>query len=655
MGGSGSGSGLALALDLLRTSATSTKSLHSFSSFSSLSAALAASVGVNFLPSYPVYRPQFGSWDWNGDYALCDQGVNAEEPWQDSRWVPQYEPKDEAFGKTYNVELKPLFSAFRPRALAATTVRCSLVNFLPLLEAYVQPDDDDMEEDVDRPANIPVDPVVPMKRSVIHILREVSVITIRRILERAAVHYASPRMAWKLLKDIPKSASRKAGRDVTRFQLFVGVCKTTFRAHALGVMANWVVQLIMDVYRYLRVSTPAKKGEGRKQVAQDSKDFNKLVRKTAGNTLKVGASLALGSVGAGLGTVLIKPSIGTWIGLAAGDLAGPYLVSLWLDGWIFYGTFIPPAPMASEGHKSGATIAEAEPGGGSSSKSSPRHRISESTHNTGSEALNTTPDTQIEEPFIPQDPLQQKELLEALNANYEMIRKIIMKQSQAGSPRISPRPGTSTSANQFYPADKLDPNSPGLQDRSPSELRQGKGVLMAAATQQHGEDEGEINKDPHRWSSTFTNPSYTQEKNADRDSPIKLQQRPPGTPSSNTPVDGSESNPSENHLEQEKNDTTRHSSKDFHTTASVIQQLLTPRTGIHSTASIQQQLEIQGPRRKENTRGESNEAPQNSVPSSSSEGRRPPNQRSYAQATNPATTPGLGEDAAQNQPPVWSP
>ncbi|KAL2609986.1 hypothetical protein R1flu_028559 [Riccia fluitans] len=342
MAGSGSGPGLALALDLLRTTATNAKSLHSFSSLSSLSAALAASVGVTFLPSYPVYNPQFRSSDWNGEFAACEEGVNAAEPWQESRWVPEWEPKDEGVGKTYNVELKPLFSAFRPRALAATTVRCCLVNFLPLLEAYIQPDDDDMEEDVDRPASMPVDPVVPMKRSVTHIVREVSIITTRRILERAAVHYSSPRMAWKLLKDIPKSAARKAGRDVTRFQLFVGVCKTTFRAHALGVMANWVVQLVMDIYRYLRTPVPSKKGDGRKQVAQDSKDFNKLVRKTVGNTFKVGASLVLGSVGAGLGTVMIKPSIGTWIGLAAGDLAGPYLVSMWLDVWIFYGTFIPP-------------------------------------------------------------------------------------------------------------------------------------------------------------------------------------------------------------------------------------------------------------------------------------------------------------------------
>ncbi|BBN20310.1 ribosomal RNA-processing protein 1 [Marchantia polymorpha subsp. ruderalis] len=337
----GSGSGLALALDLLRTSATTTKSLHSFSSLSSLSAALAAAAAVTFLPSYPVYHSQFQSRDWTGQFVLCEEADDEEEPWSDSRWLPQWELKQEGAGKIYNVELKPLFSAFKPRALGATTVRACLVNFFSLLEAYIQPEDDD-DEDVDRPPKMPVDPIVPMKRSITHILREVSVITTRRILERAAVHYTSRRMAWKLLKDVPKSAVRKAARDITRFELFFGVCKTTFRGHALGVLANWVVQLVLDIYRYIRASFPTKKEEGRKQIAQDNnKDFNRLIRKTAGNTLKIGASLVLASVGAGLGTILIKPSTGTWIGCAAGDLAGPYLIGMWLDVWIFYGTFTP--------------------------------------------------------------------------------------------------------------------------------------------------------------------------------------------------------------------------------------------------------------------------------------------------------------------------
>jgi len=154
------------------------------------------------------------------------------------------------------------------------------------------------------------------------------------------VHYATDRMAWKLLKDIPKSAIRKAGRDLSPTEMFTAVCKTTFRAHALGVLANLMVQLIIDCYRSIRTSFTVRSKEG-KPVGLDSKELKRLARRTAGNTLKGGASLILASAGAGLGTVLIRPSTGTCIGCAAGDFAGPFLVGLWLDTWIVYGSFSP--------------------------------------------------------------------------------------------------------------------------------------------------------------------------------------------------------------------------------------------------------------------------------------------------------------------------
>lgn len=94
----------------------------------------------------------------------------------DLRWVPLWEPRVEEYGgkvKTYDIELKPLFSAFKPRALGATTVRAVLVNYLPLLEAYLQPEEDELEDELDRPARLPINPIIPLKRSATHIVREV--------------------------------------------------------------------------------------------------------------------------------------------------------------------------------------------------------------------------------------------------------------------------------------------------------------------------------------------------------------------------------------------------------------------------------------------------------------------------------------------------
>ena len=108
--------------------------------------------------------------DWTERVAYCDAAIADADSWEESVCVPI---QKYSVGKKYDIELKPLFSAFRPRAIGATSIRAVLVNYLPLLEAYLQPEDDEFEEDLDRPARPPMDPVVPLKRSVTHILREV--------------------------------------------------------------------------------------------------------------------------------------------------------------------------------------------------------------------------------------------------------------------------------------------------------------------------------------------------------------------------------------------------------------------------------------------------------------------------------------------------
>lgn len=76
--------------------------------------------------------------------------------------------------KEYTIELKPLFSAFELRALILTTVRSFLLYFLPLLEprANLEEDDDDFLQDTEEEQRI--DYVVPLKKSLKQIAREVS-------------------------------------------------------------------------------------------------------------------------------------------------------------------------------------------------------------------------------------------------------------------------------------------------------------------------------------------------------------------------------------------------------------------------------------------------------------------------------------------------
>ena len=76
--------------------------------------------------------------------------------------------------KEYKIELKPLFSAFELRPFAMTTLRSFLMFYLPLLEpaTNIEEDDDDLLQDT--PEERHVDLVVPLKKSVKQIIREVS-------------------------------------------------------------------------------------------------------------------------------------------------------------------------------------------------------------------------------------------------------------------------------------------------------------------------------------------------------------------------------------------------------------------------------------------------------------------------------------------------
>eukprot|EP00249_Psilotum_nudum_P006594 c19917_g1_i1 orf=706-1806(+) len=361
--------GIALAFDLLsNNTALPFKCVQSFATLSAVSAAAAAASAVAFLPCYPAYSSRLFLRDYFEHVVHCEEAVGPE------RWRPEWSPElivtdekvENAEGwdpnsypattitgvipaKSYPIELKPIFSAFCMRSLLGTTCRALLLNFKPVIEAYLELNKpvEDEEIDVDETPPKPlVDYVTTLKNSARYMVRELSVVTTRRILERIAVHYASQRTAWKLLKDLPKSAQRKAGRHISHLHLFVGMTKTTFRGHALGIVANWLVQLVQDFSKcfhnlYLQIRN-GKSTRVNNEARCLEREMQKLCRTIAGNTAKCGSSLVFASIGAGLGSVLIRPSSGQWLGCAAGEYAGTILVGFWIDSWIVYGTFTPP-------------------------------------------------------------------------------------------------------------------------------------------------------------------------------------------------------------------------------------------------------------------------------------------------------------------------
>ncbi|XP_027347263.1 uncharacterized protein LOC113858726 [Abrus precatorius] len=322
--------GIAILLDLWRKNQKLSSGLHSSphafqssSAFFSASAATAATASFVAGTSF-ASRAVFGS-----PVAYCDAGVAISEDYisnvQSSERNQNYDALRYST-KQYYVELKPLLSAFELRAFAMTSIRSFLMFYLPLLEprAEMEDDEDFLEENQEHH----VDLVVPFKKSVKQIIREVIFYDFRRILEGIAVHYVSQRMAWKLLKDIPRSATRKAGRSMPTMVYFYCVSRTTFRGHMLGVAASWLVQVGIDLYRFF---TSMFKDQHEDVDVDKTKQVGVLGQKIFIATVRCTSSLIFASIGAGIGATLFRPSLGQWIGCAAGDLAGPIIVGFCAD------------------------------------------------------------------------------------------------------------------------------------------------------------------------------------------------------------------------------------------------------------------------------------------------------------------------------------
>jgi hypothetical protein len=104
--------------------------------------------------------------------AYCDAGATA--VWDRTNGLQSSTHKD-SLGlttKEYILDVKPLFSAFKPKNLAMTSLRSFLLFYLPLLEprAPAEEEDDVVPAETEKP----VDLATPFQNSIKQILREVS-------------------------------------------------------------------------------------------------------------------------------------------------------------------------------------------------------------------------------------------------------------------------------------------------------------------------------------------------------------------------------------------------------------------------------------------------------------------------------------------------
>ncbi|KAL8131736.1 uncharacterized protein LOC141698579 [Apium graveolens] len=322
--------GIALLIELISKNKNPSFKTQALQSCRSISATLAASAAAASVASPLLSRSSFG---FGRRVAYCDAGAALSE---DALIAIQSPPGSifehdqyQCSSKEYYIKLKPLLSAFHWKTFTLVTLRAFLLHFLPLVEPRAAIDEDD-DDDFLRNAADPqdVDLVVPFKKSIKQIIRETTVVTTRRILERLAVCYVSQRTAWKLIKDVSISATRKAGRDLPITVYIFRVSRTTFRGHFLGVTATWLVQVAIDIYRFLSsIFRTDEEADPINKVEQ----VQRLQKKVVTVTLKCGASLIFASIGAGIGATIMRPSLGQLIGCVLGDLAGPSIVSYLFD------------------------------------------------------------------------------------------------------------------------------------------------------------------------------------------------------------------------------------------------------------------------------------------------------------------------------------
>nr|GEW11969.1 hypothetical protein [Tanacetum cinerariifolium] len=201
---------------------------------------------------------------------------------------------------------------FASKALYGS-IRCFLMFYLPLLQSNIEECANvSLHDLVDEHQD--VDYVLPLKITVKQILLETSVVTTRRVLERLAVHHLSQRAAWKLIKDVPMSAMRKANRGMPFYIYFVRVSRTTFRGHFLGYAASWLVHVGIECYRFVRDISKSNEVDDVNVDPQHKERVKILGVRVYYHTVRCCSSLISASVASGISATLLRPSSGHSVG-----------------------------------------------------------------------------------------------------------------------------------------------------------------------------------------------------------------------------------------------------------------------------------------------------------------------------------------------------
>lgn len=226
--------------------------------------------------------------------------------------------------KQYTIQQKSWMSMFDPKVLLILLVRSSAIHFLPVLEQYAK-DVEKLGETEDGVEEYDVFPPIPdlkpaSRKTVLSIVRDLVVMTTRRVLERLSEIHLPRRWTWKLMKNIQDSAVRKYQRGVLGLALCTKMIQTSLVGHAITVLSEFTVAESIILGKLLSDRTKNKKAW---EVARRDMFFT---------AFRCSFSLCGAGLGAGIGSA-IKPGIGTFLGLNGGDIAASIFVLSMYRRW----------------------------------------------------------------------------------------------------------------------------------------------------------------------------------------------------------------------------------------------------------------------------------------------------------------------------------
>lgn len=242
----------------------------------------------------------------------------------------------EAARKASAVAPRPVLSVFTPRSLAWTMVRAALLQGIPLVERYLAALEEQEELEAQNVAAPPVafpdlGPAAVRARDTV--ARDLCVQLTRRCAERLVARHQPPRVTYKLLKDVYKSARRKALRPAFAllpcYERAARLARTALRAQLVPCACELLVQQLAALAEAL---LRLRRG-GRLQPRL-------LARQGTYNTVAAAARTGGASAGVAAFALLIPAehprlsAVAALAGALAGDLAGSTIVSLLLEDWV---------------------------------------------------------------------------------------------------------------------------------------------------------------------------------------------------------------------------------------------------------------------------------------------------------------------------------